>query len=154
MKCVFLGYPEGVKAYRLWRLDEVSPRIIVSRDVVFNEGVMYREIMAKGKDHFDQGQNGQIEVELTPDKEKCDVNGGSDTTEVGDSSDYNLARDRTRRRIVKPLRFRGDEENISAFVFMTAESEDVNEPISYYEVIQSKDKRLWIKPWKRRWSLS
>ena len=37
LKCVFLGYPEGVKGYRLCCTDLKPPRCIVNRDVVFNE---------------------------------------------------------------------------------------------------------------------
>ena len=37
LKCVFLGYLEGVKGYRLWCTNLKPPRCIVSRDVVFNE---------------------------------------------------------------------------------------------------------------------
>ncbi|GKF27618.1 retrovirus-related pol polyprotein from transposon TNT 1-94, partial [Tanacetum coccineum] len=40
IKCIFLGYPDGVKGYRLWRLDDVKPKIIISRDVVFNESLI------------------------------------------------------------------------------------------------------------------
>ena len=38
-RCVFLGYPEGTKGYRLWDRESPGVRIIVRRDVVFNEGV-------------------------------------------------------------------------------------------------------------------
>lgn len=37
VRCVFLGYPEGVKGYRLWLKDEPGFKTIISRDVVFNE---------------------------------------------------------------------------------------------------------------------
>ena len=40
LKCMFMGYPEGVKAYRLWCLESGHRRIITSRDVVFNEAEM------------------------------------------------------------------------------------------------------------------
>nr|GEX13874.1 putative retrotransposon [Tanacetum cinerariifolium] len=33
VKCVLLGYPEGVKGYRLYRLDKESPKIVTSRNV-------------------------------------------------------------------------------------------------------------------------
>nr|GEZ49598.1 copia LTR rider [Tanacetum cinerariifolium] len=42
IKCVLLGYPEGVKGYRLYRLDDESPKIVTSRNAVFNESVIYK----------------------------------------------------------------------------------------------------------------
>lgn len=36
-KGVFIGYPSGVKGYRIWLKGEPSVRIVISRDVVFNE---------------------------------------------------------------------------------------------------------------------
>ncbi|GKB53927.1 retrotransposon protein, putative, ty1-copia subclass [Tanacetum coccineum] len=38
-------YPEGVKGYRLYRLDDESPKIVTSRNVVFNETVMYKDML-------------------------------------------------------------------------------------------------------------
>ena len=40
LKCVFLGYLEGVKGYKLWYTELRPPKCIVSRDVVFNESEM------------------------------------------------------------------------------------------------------------------
>ncbi|GJX36313.1 retrovirus-related pol polyprotein from transposon TNT 1-94 [Tanacetum coccineum] len=40
VKCVFLGYHEGVKGYKLYRLDNESLKIVTSRNVVFNESVI------------------------------------------------------------------------------------------------------------------
>ncbi|GJX75299.1 retrovirus-related pol polyprotein from transposon TNT 1-94 [Tanacetum coccineum] len=52
LKCVLLGYPEGVKGYRLYRLDGESPKIVTSRNVVFNESVMYKDMLkASGADY-------------------------------------------------------------------------------------------------------
>ncbi|GJU90064.1 retrovirus-related pol polyprotein from transposon TNT 1-94 [Tanacetum coccineum] len=45
VKCILLGYPEGVKGYRLYRLDDESPKIVTSRNVVFNESVMYKDTL-------------------------------------------------------------------------------------------------------------
>ncbi|KAL1535775.1 Retrovirus-related Pol polyprotein from transposon TNT 1-94 [Salvia divinorum] len=36
-KCVMLGYPEGVKGYRLWCLEKGDQKIIITRDVTFAE---------------------------------------------------------------------------------------------------------------------
>ena len=35
--CVFLGYPQGIKGYRLY--DVVNKEVFVSRDVVFHENI-------------------------------------------------------------------------------------------------------------------
>ncbi|GJY42489.1 retrotransposon protein, putative, ty1-copia subclass [Tanacetum coccineum] len=45
IKCVLLGCPEGVKGYRLYMLDDESPKIVTSRNVVFNESVMYKDTL-------------------------------------------------------------------------------------------------------------
>jgi len=39
-KCIFLGYADKVKGYRLWCSDPKSPKFIVSRNVVFDESTM------------------------------------------------------------------------------------------------------------------
>ena len=42
VKCVFLGYKNGVKGYMLWSLE--TRKIIVSRDVIFDETAMLRDL--------------------------------------------------------------------------------------------------------------
>jgi hypothetical protein len=37
LKCVFLGYGDGVKWYHLWCKEDKPPRVIVRRDVTFDE---------------------------------------------------------------------------------------------------------------------
>ena len=41
-KCVFTGYPEGVKGYKVWLLDE--KKVVISRSVVFREELVYKDI--------------------------------------------------------------------------------------------------------------
>lgn len=40
IKCIFLDYDENVKGYRLWVKSEKGYRVIVRKDVVFNETLM------------------------------------------------------------------------------------------------------------------
>jgi hypothetical protein len=40
-KCVFLGYANGVKGYRLW--DPTAHKVVISRDVIFVEDKMQME---------------------------------------------------------------------------------------------------------------
>lgn len=39
-KCIMLGYPQGVKGYKLWCIEDGNQKVIVSRDVVFQEEIM------------------------------------------------------------------------------------------------------------------
>lgn len=37
VKSIFLGYVEGVQGYRLWKLDPKPSKLIISKDVTFDE---------------------------------------------------------------------------------------------------------------------
>nr|GEX88795.1 hypothetical protein [Tanacetum cinerariifolium] len=118
VKYVLLGYPEGVKGYILYRLDDESLKIVTSRNVVFNESVMYKDTL-KDSGAWDQ------ETDQTP-----------------DLTDYQLARDRERRTRTKPLRFR-DESNMASYAFATVEEEDTHEPLTYQKVVACEDISKW-----------
>nr|GFC72508.1 putative polyprotein [Tanacetum cinerariifolium] len=74
VKCVILGYLEGVKGtdyiegvkgYRLYRLDDESPKIVTSRNIVFNESVMYKDTLKGSGAGSDKSvEELQVEVEL------------------------------------------------------------------------------------------
>ena len=69
-KCIFLGYQTGVKGYRLW--DPIACKVIVSRDVSFNEPRLLKEgekAQAPLIDNVESPLNA-IEGEINHDKEK------------------------------------------------------------------------------------
>nr|GEZ21827.1 hypothetical protein [Tanacetum cinerariifolium] len=80
VKCVLLGYPEGVKGYRLYRLDDESPKIVTRRNVVFNESVMYKDTL----------KNSGADQEDGDDEDA----GDQETDQPSDLTDYQLVRDR------------------------------------------------------------
>lgn len=41
LKFMFMGYPQGVKGFRLWCMKMGQPRVLINRDVVFRESKMY-----------------------------------------------------------------------------------------------------------------
>lgn len=41
-RCIFLGYPEGVKGFKLWCLE--LKKTMISRDVIFNENITIRDL--------------------------------------------------------------------------------------------------------------
>ncbi|GJT34550.1 retrotransposon protein, putative, ty1-copia subclass, partial [Tanacetum coccineum] len=148
VKCVLLGYPEGVKGYRLYRLDNESPKIVTSRNVVFNESVMYKDTLKDSGAGTDKSiEELQVEVELqglsnrTPEEDHTDQEDGDDedagdqeTDQTQDLTDYQLVQDREPRTRTIPLRFR-DESNMAAYAFAAEEEEDTHEPLTYQEAV-------------------
>nr|GEX95680.1 putative reverse transcriptase domain-containing protein [Tanacetum cinerariifolium] len=55
VKYVLLGYSEGVKGYKIYRLDDESPKLVTSSNVVFNESIIYKDTLKDfGVDQTDQ----------------------------------------------------------------------------------------------------
>ncbi|GJW07127.1 retrotransposon protein, putative, ty1-copia subclass [Tanacetum coccineum] len=131
VKCVLLGYHEGVKGYRLYRLDDESPKIVTSRNVVFNESVMYKDTLKdSGADQKDQEDGDDEDA------------GDQETDQPPDLRDYQLVQDREPRTRTKPLRFR-DESNLAPYAFVTAEEEDTHELLTYHKAVSCKDSSKW-----------
>ncbi|GJX43365.1 retrotransposon protein, putative, ty1-copia subclass [Tanacetum coccineum] len=155
VKYVLLGYPAGVKRYKLYRLDDESPKIVTSRNVVFNESVMYKDTLKDSGACDKSIEELQVEVELqrlnnhTPEEDQTDQEEGIDkdagdqeTDQPPDLTDYQLVRDREPRTRMKPLRFR-DESNMAAYLFVAAEEEDTHEPLTYQEAVTCEDSSKW-----------
>ncbi|GKE61689.1 retrotransposon protein, putative, ty1-copia subclass, partial [Tanacetum coccineum] len=120
-------YPEGVKGYRLYRLDDESPKIVTSRNVVFNESFMYKDKLKDlGACTDNSVEELQVEVELQglinytleEDQEDGDDEdaGDQETDQTPDLTNYQVVRDREPRTRTKPLRFQ-DETNMAASAF-------------------------------------
>ncbi|KAK0575589.1 hypothetical protein LWI29_003299 [Acer saccharum] len=116
MKCIFLGYPDGVKGYRFWNL--ATKKCIISRNVIFKEDELpglKNSITSSSNTPIEVEQSG-FEVELTGknfeqdhDQLQVPVQSVNDSDEVvvqhNDLEDYNLTRDRVRREVRAPNRF-------------------------------------------------
>jgi ATP-binding cassette subfamily B (MDR/TAP) protein 1 len=68
VKCIFLGYGSGVKAYKLWNPE--TKRILMSRNGVFNEAVMFTDsqISADSDVSDDEQQRTSVQVEHIEEK--------------------------------------------------------------------------------------
>ena len=64
----------------------------------------------------------------------------------GDYTDYQLARDRTRREIRSPARFA--HADLIAYAFNIGSNIDLDEPTTYQEACQSKERDLWLTAMK------
>ena len=109
LKCVFLGYPEGVKGHKLQCIKKGQQNSILSRDVTFNEKEFPYKI-SKDSPVLTQTQDPLVEVELcdsTPNHDHVDTSATNEqpdqeTESISDQYDlqeYNLTRDRARRSL-------------------------------------------------------
>ena len=74
-KCIFLGYQRRINGYRLW--DPLTNRIIISRDISFNESKSLKEDK--------NAQTSQIDIDKSKDPTSQDETvGGSNHRQFGD----------------------------------------------------------------------
>ncbi len=69
LRCIFIGYPKGVKGYKLWCIEPGQGKCIISRDVQFNEEILPLK-------------NKQAGVEATPDRNLHNYAPNSNTSDT------------------------------------------------------------------------
>ncbi|CAA7052966.1 unnamed protein product [Microthlaspi erraticum] len=162
MKGILMGYPHGVKGYRIWSIDE--RKCIISRDVIFCEGILYKDVVKvsrEGKEKEkrqvkkvsfilpnEEGESSESEAETS---EEGEVSSGNDEivpdseeeSDEGGLKDYQLARDRERRVGIKPPS-RFDDQDVAAYALNVFQRMNAEEPQTYEEAIRCKDRLKWI----------
>ena len=143
-KCIFIGYPIGVKGYMIWILEE--KRCIISRNVVFREEILYKMVTRKSVEIVDTDQtDGVVELKVNSEERQLVTGGVLDSSDSeGDTrieseeeetdespvlQGYLLARDRVRREIRVPLRF--TENNSVVSCLLTTNDGESSEPYDY-----------------------
>ncbi|KAH9750670.1 hypothetical protein KPL71_013960 [Citrus sinensis] len=117
LKGFFVGYPDGVKGYRVWCGEQRE--CIISRDVVEFSG--HERVASDSED--------MVNTE--------DQDTESPTLQQTDLQDYQLARDRERRQTRAPDRL--GYADLIAFALVSADEIAIEEPGSYSEAISGKD---------------
>ncbi|KAL2242583.1 UNVERIFIED_CONTAM: Retrovirus-related Pol polyprotein from transposon TNT 1-94 [Sesamum indicum] len=158
LKCIFIGYPEGVKGYRLWVRSQPGFKVLISRDVTFNENEM--PCLEKTKPIENEITFNKVDLEDNQEGEGLDNNNQEQNAEnlenIGDTNplinpldNYQLARDRDRRQTRIPSKLRD---------FHTSLNTELGEPSSVEEALKSdkwlsamkeemkslKDNKTWI----------
>ncbi|KAH9680944.1 hypothetical protein KPL71_026750 [Citrus sinensis] len=160
LKCVFLGYPEGVKGYKLWCTDMKPLKAIISRDVVFNEAEMLQHsasLKTTNAELKDKDERSYLEVELSNSNQK--QKSRSEAEDIADmeihdtenetasdqrrSEDYQLVRDKENRVIKPPRRYA--YADLITFALTAAHEIATDEPRTYSEAINSNKVKEWIK---------
>uniref|UniRef100_A0A1J3IJ96 Retrovirus-related Pol polyprotein from transposon TNT 1-94 n=1 Tax=Noccaea caerulescens TaxID=107243 RepID=A0A1J3IJ96_NOCCA len=173
-KGIFTGYPEGVKGFRVWLLED--RKCIISRNIVFREDMMYKDIIKT-----DSGNSNNLDLFYTNQLSSYDlvgdnreratsVQGGASQNDsrdmqdqnenVGtveapeqpvedseDLQDYQLVRDRPRRVVKPPVKL--DDYKIypesAGYAYLIVEDGGRSEPQSYEEALSDSDSELWVK---------
>ncbi|KAH9765484.1 hypothetical protein KPL70_001889 [Citrus sinensis] len=134
LKGVFIGYPEGVKGYKLWCTDFKPPKAIISRDVVFNEAEFEVESSTTAAK-----RRTIVESESEAEKNMSESEVESEDDQ-GDRS-YQLVRDRERRIIRLPKRYA--HADLIAFALTATHELDTDEPKTYSEAVKRNESEKW-----------
>ncbi|KAH9697414.1 hypothetical protein KPL71_023600 [Citrus sinensis] len=145
VKGYFLGYPEGIKGYKIWILNGKPSRILISKDVTFDEEQM---LQSKVETDIEAAETEEAESA----EQKVEHSDGCKTSEepteqskegkkLSELKTYQLARDREKRAIKMPKKY-GIADLIS-FALTVADEVNDEEPLSYKEAMCCSDKLKW-----------
>ena len=149
---VFVGYGEGVKGYRIWSSPE--NRVILSRNVVFDENSMFNPIVKSVVVSENGSAKNQVELQVTQDEsdesqqeEKVEQL-HSETVQPDPSItspvQTTLAYDRPKRlNFGKPPKRYGYEDMV-AYALQVAEEVDPYEPSTYRDAVTCTESAQWL----------
>ncbi|KAL2253135.1 UNVERIFIED_CONTAM: Retrovirus-related Pol polyprotein from transposon TNT 1-94 [Sesamum indicum] len=145
-KCVFIGYPPGVKGYRLWLKNQPGFKVIVSRDVIFNESEMpCLNTSSKNSEDFNientfnkvelSNEDNQQGEEIVNREENQENQEENNDEEIENPNTYQLVRDRVPRERRIPSRLKD---------YHLALNVENLEPSTYEEALESTNSKEWI----------
>nr|GEX27815.1 hypothetical protein [Tanacetum cinerariifolium] len=130
VKCIFLGYHKSIVGNKLWRLDDVTSKVVFYRNMGFNESGEYKKtFIGSGVGtgsmqvlhalEFGVEPLGDHTFEVEP-QENIDEGAGLLEVQTQDLMDYQLARDREQHLACKLFGYREDS-NQAAFAVAAVE---------------------------------
>ena len=124
-RCIFIGYKDGLKGYKLW-----NP---ITRNVVYNQDVVFREVKDVIKHEVQPKEPVKIEFELKEEE--------SDSVAEEESEDEAPQTPAVRR--LAPERRQPERNSPSAFCSNFALSVIDDDPRTAKEAVDSEDGKLW-----------
>ena len=136
-RCIFLGYADGVKGYRLW--DPTAHKIVISRDVIFVEDQLQRKDGDDGTVK-EKSETVPVYVENNPeDSDSFEAAPEHEEQEPVESEAPEVRRSTCERR---PPTWHSEyvtEINV-AYCLLTEDGE----PSTFHEALNSSDVALWM----------
>nr|GEV96236.1 zinc finger, CCHC-type [Tanacetum cinerariifolium] len=128
VKCIFLGYREGMVSYQLWRLDDVTSKVVLYRNIGFNESMEYKKTFIG---------SGMVEP-----LRNVGQGAGSHKVQIQDVIYYHLARDREQHSAHELFKC-GEDSNQTAFEVATVEKIYVHESLTFNDTVTYKVISKW-----------
>ncbi|KAH9688940.1 Integrase catalytic domain-containing protein [Citrus sinensis] len=136
-RCIFLGYVDGVKGYRLW--DPTAHKIVISRDVIFVEDQLQRRDKDDGTKK-EKSETVPVYVENNPeDSDSSEAVAEHEEQELVESEAPEVRRSTRKRR---PPTWHSEyvtEFNV-AYCLLTED----REPSTFHKALESSDVALWM----------
>ena len=152
-RCIFIGYPSGVKGYKLWCPDPNSPKVIISRDVVFDESAMLhpvKETSARKETYVSSNTDAassskQVEFEVENElslQNRVQMPTPIEEEETPQSEEEDsIARHKPPRKKRRPQRL---ADYVSFALAVAEDTNAVGEPSTYSEAISCDDSAKWL----------
>ncbi|KAH9742745.1 hypothetical protein KPL70_003057 [Citrus sinensis] len=136
-RCIFLGYADGVKRYRMW--DLTTHKIVISRDVIFIEDQLQMRYEDDNKVK-EKSETIPVYVENNPeDSYSSEAASEHEEQEPVESEALEVRRSTRERRLPTWHSEYVTEINV-AYCPLTEDGE----PSTFYEVLNSSDVALWM----------
>ena len=137
VKGYFIGYPEGIKGYKIWSINGKPTRTFISRDVFDEEALTQSRVETKITNPSSEEKE-VVELEVESPKEAKQHAKQTHSELEG----YQLARDRVRRTIKMPERY--EVADLISYALVVTENETSEEPATFKQAMRSKDKQIWV----------
>ncbi|GKC95514.1 zinc finger, CCHC-type containing protein, partial [Tanacetum coccineum] len=119
VKCIFLGYHKSIVGNNLWRLDDVTSKVVLYRNIGFNESGKYKKTLIGSG-----------------------VGAGLQEVQTQDLMDYQLARDRDQHLACEVFGYREDN-NEAAFTVAVVEKIYAHESLTFNNTVACEVTSKW-----------
>nr|GEY09253.1 transcription factor MYB39 [Tanacetum cinerariifolium] len=152
VKCIFLRYHKSIVDNKLWRLDDVTSKVALYRNMGFNESKEYKKTFicsSVGTGSMQVLHGFEFEVKPLGDhtfkvKPQKNVDQGADLQEVQTQilMKYQLARDKDQHIACELFEY-GEDSNEAAFAFSSVEKIYVHESLTFDNTVAC-EVEIWV----------